>query len=128
MTQNWKAFRNPSLGSMPDRLFQSCIPTPATILDCEQNRTAASVMFNYIWPSRLLWLPHPASAPHHRRDLHLRPVRLMQNFIEAQNIAKFKTRLQSETDPTVRAMLTLLLAEEEAKHALRIAHDKGRLI
>jgi hypothetical protein len=52
----------------------------------------------------------------------------MQNFIEAQNIAKFKTRLQSETDPTVRAMLTLLLAEEEAKHALRIAHDKGRLI
>lgn len=49
----------------------------------------------------------------------------MQNFIENQNIAKFRTRLQSETDPAVRAVVTLLLAEEEAKHALRVASNKG---
>ena len=52
----------------------------------------------------------------------------MQNFIESQNIAKFKARLNDETDPALRVILTRLLKEEEAKHAARVASDKGRLI
>ena len=46
--------------------------------------------------------------------------RFMENYIETQNIAKFKARLKSEADPVLRATLTQLLAEEEAKHAARI--------
>ena len=38
----------------------------------------------------------------------------MRRIIEA-NIARFKKLLESETDPTKRAMLTRLLAEEEEK-------------
>ena len=49
----------------------------------------------------------------------------MQNFSENQNIAKFKARLKDETDPGVRATLNLLLREEEAKHAVRVASNKG---
>ena len=52
----------------------------------------------------------------------------MQNFIESQNIAAFKAQLKDETDPAVRVILTQLLKEEEAKHADRVANDKGRLI
>jgi hypothetical protein len=48
-----------------------------------------------------------------------------QNFIERANIADFKTRLQTEADPAVRAMLILRLAEEEEKHAIRVASTKG---
>ena len=49
----------------------------------------------------------------------------MQNFIESQNIAMFKVRLKDETDPAVRVILTRLLKEEEAKHAVRVASDRG---
>ena len=41
----------------------------------------------------------------------------MQNYIEAQNIAKFKARLQTETDVGTRTILMRLLADEEAKHS-----------
>ena len=52
----------------------------------------------------------------------------MQNFIENLNIARFKTRLACESDPAVRATLTQLLEEEEAKHALRVAINHERVI
>jgi len=38
----------------------------------------------------------------------------MRRIVEA-NIARFKLLLETETDPTKRAMEALLLAEEEAK-------------
>ena len=38
----------------------------------------------------------------------------MRRIIEA-NIAHFRKSLESETDPTKRAMITRLLAEEEGK-------------
>ena len=44
----------------------------------------------------------------------------MQNYIEAQNIAKFKARLQTETDAGTRTILLQLLADEEAKRDARI--------
>ena len=44
----------------------------------------------------------------------------MQNFIETENIANFKERLKWEVDSTLRATLTQLLAEEEAKRGARI--------
>jgi hypothetical protein len=49
----------------------------------------------------------------------------MQNFIERANIADFKARLATELDPAMRAMLILRLAEEEAKHAIRVATNNG---
>ena len=49
---------------------------------------------------------------------HRRPgCRFMQNYIEAQNIAKFKARLQTEADAGTRTILMQLLADEEAKHS-----------
>ena len=48
----------------------------------------------------------------------------MQDFIERANIADFKAQLQTETDPAMRAMLILRLAEEEEKHAIRVALTK----
>ena len=45
----------------------------------------------------------------------------MQNFIEIQNIAKFKARLRIETEAGIRKVLMQLLAEEEAKQEARIA-------
>ena len=47
-------------------------------------------------------------------------LRSMQNFIEIQNIAKFKARLRIETEAGTRNVLMQLLAEEEAKHEARI--------
>ena len=44
----------------------------------------------------------------------------VQNFIETQNIAMFKARLENEVDPVTRATLIQLLVQEEAKHAARI--------
>ena len=41
----------------------------------------------------------------------------MRRIVEA-NIARFKLLLETETDPTKRAMEIRLLAEEEAKLAL----------
>jgi len=41
----------------------------------------------------------------------------VQNFIERTNIANFTERLKTETNPTKRALLLKLLAEEEAKRA-----------
>jgi hypothetical protein len=41
----------------------------------------------------------------------------MQDFVERTNIANFTERLKTENDPTKRALLLKLLAEEEAKHA-----------
>jgi hypothetical protein len=45
----------------------------------------------------------------------------MQNFVERTNIAHFKEKLKTEIDPTRRALLTKLLAEEEAK---QVSHTK----
>ncbi len=45
----------------------------------------------------------------------------MQNYIESQNIAKFQARLRIETEAGTRAVLMKLLAEEKAKHEVRIA-------
>ena len=51
----------------------------------------------------------------------------MQNFIEIQNIAKFKARLLIEAEAGTRSVLMQLLAEEEAKHEARITTArKGR--
>jgi hypothetical protein len=47
----------------------------------------------------------------------------MERFIERQNIAKFTSQLQAETDPVKRATLQSLLKAEEAKLA---AHDRGK--
>jgi hypothetical protein len=47
----------------------------------------------------------------------------MQDFVERTNIANFTERLKTETDPTKRALLLKLLAEEEAKHASHV-HEK----
>ncbi len=49
----------------------------------------------------------------------------MQNFVENHNIQKFSDQLKIETDPIKRAMLTKLLAEEEAKLALTLASNKA---
>ncbi|MEO8317657.1 MAG: hypothetical protein ABJA75_02865 [Bradyrhizobium sp.] len=48
------------------------------------------------------------------------PKSAQANFIETQNIARFKSLLQTEAHPDKRKILTLLLAEEEAKHTARI--------
>lgn len=48
----------------------------------------------------------------------------MQNFIETQNIARFKALLETEADPERRRVIQQLLAEEEAKHAARIAAER----
>ena len=45
----------------------------------------------------------------------------MANYIETQNIAYYKGQLETETHLDKRKMLVRLLAEEEAKHAARIA-------
>lgn len=44
----------------------------------------------------------------------------MDDFIETENIARFKTILETEVNPDRRTMVTRLLAEEEAKRAARI--------
>lgn len=49
----------------------------------------------------------------------------MHNFIETQNIARFKALLETETDPDKRRIIKQLLAEEEAKHAARIAGERS---
>ena len=41
----------------------------------------------------------------------------MEKFIERQNIVHYVDQLKAETDPTKRAMLLRLLAEEKAKQA-----------
>jgi hypothetical protein len=48
----------------------------------------------------------------------------MRRIIQA-NIARLKKLLETETDPTKRAMETRLLAEEEAKQKQLPAYDKN---
>ncbi len=48
----------------------------------------------------------------------------MQNFVETQNIARFKVLLETESDPDKRRVIKQLLAEEEAKHAARMASER----
>ena len=43
----------------------------------------------------------------------------MQDFVERTNIENFRKRLETETDPTNRAILIKLLAAEETKYADR---------
>jgi hypothetical protein len=45
----------------------------------------------------------------------------MADYIETQNIAYYKTLLETEAHPDKRKTLIELLAQEEAKHAARIA-------
>lgn len=44
----------------------------------------------------------------------------MEDFVETENIARFKTILETEVNPDRRTIVTRLLAEEEAKRAARI--------
>jgi hypothetical protein len=44
----------------------------------------------------------------------------MQDYIESQNIAIFKQRLETETDAAKQEILRQLLADEIAKYAARI--------
>lgn len=48
----------------------------------------------------------------------------MQNFIETENIARFKALLVTENDPHKRDTLLKLLEAEEAKHAETIKAAK----
>ena len=43
------------------------------------------------------------------------------DFVETENIARYKTLLETETHPDKRQILIRLLADEEVKHAVRIA-------
>lgn len=49
------------------------------------------------------------------------PDNTLANFIETENIAYFGKLLKTEVHPDKRRILIQLLAEEEAKHAARIA-------
>ena len=49
----------------------------------------------------------------------------MADYIETQNIAYYKTLLETEAHPDKRETLIELLAQEEAKHAARIAAARG---
>jgi hypothetical protein len=42
----------------------------------------------------------------------------MDDFVERHNIAHYRNRLKTETDPFRRTILLDLLAEEEAKQAM----------
>lgn len=48
----------------------------------------------------------------------------MQDFIETENIARFKVLLETEANPEKRRVLKQLLADEEAKHAARRAAER----
>ena len=47
------------------------------------------------------------------------PQNKLADFVETENIAYFKTLLDTETDPVKRTTLKRLLTDEEAKHAAR---------
>ena len=49
----------------------------------------------------------------------------MERFIEQQNIARFTDQLKTEIDPTKRAMLQKLLAEENVKEGNHIKRNLG---
>ena len=49
------------------------------------------------------------------------PDNALANFIETENIAYFGKLLKTEVHPHKRRILIQLLAEEEVKHAARIA-------
>ena len=49
----------------------------------------------------------------------LPPQNKLADFVETENIAYFKTLLDTETDPVKRATLKRLLTDEEDKHAAR---------
>jgi hypothetical protein len=44
----------------------------------------------------------------------------LADFVETENIARFRTLLEKETDRDKRATLSRLLADEETKRAARI--------
>jgi|GEM_PF-1503058 hypothetical protein len=51
----------------------------------------------------------------------------MHTFIERQNIVRFVGLLKSETDPTKRELLQMLLAEEQMKQANHVEAQKVAL-
>jgi hypothetical protein len=51
----------------------------------------------------------------------------MHKFIERQNIVRFVGLLKSESDPTKRELLRMLLAEEQMKRANRVEAQKVAL-
>jgi len=48
----------------------------------------------------------------------------LSNFVETQNIARFKALLVAEQHPDKRQILIQLLADEEAKQEARIATNR----
>jgi hypothetical protein len=63
---------------------------------------------------------HPLEAEHSWQDFS------MQNYIESQNIAKFKERLRMETDPVKQKILLRLLTDEMARYAARVEASAQR--
>jgi hypothetical protein len=62
----------------------------------------------------------PLEAEHSWQDFS------MQNYIESQNIAKFKERLRMETDPVKQKILLRLLTDEMARYAARVEASAQR--
>jgi hypothetical protein len=62
---------------------------------------------------------HGAVVPPRAQEM-LMAENKMDDFIETENIARFKTILKTEADPDRRTTVTRLLADEEAKRAARI--------
>lgn len=55
------------------------------------------------------WMRGGLSAPKHGYDA-------LRDFVETQNIARFRALLKTETRPQERKVLVQLLADEEARH------------